>query len=131
MALAIWIAARVGHAIEFLRSWPFSLVVVGLFAAASVCIVVRVARRASLADLRPGAILYAWFLVRFTFLPAMALLALFWLIAWALGLGVAVTLGNAARLTVMIGIALILLTSILADLALVMKGPGREPPSAS
>ena len=131
MVLAIWSAARVGHAIGFLRSWPFSLVILGLFAAASVCIVVRLARRASLADLRPGAILYAWFLIRFTFLPAMALLALFWLIAWALGLGVAVTRANAAHLTVMIGIPLILLTSILADLALVIKGTGREPPSAS
>ncbi len=131
MVLAIWVAALFDRSVDYLSSGPFLRVFTGLFVAALVCICVRAVRRTSLADIRPGPVLYAWFLARFVFLPATVLLGLFWLLAWAFGLSFAVTLGDAAQLALMNGMVAILLTSILADLTAAIKGPRPEPPSDS
>ena len=129
MVLAIWIAARIDNVFHYLGSTLFIQVYIGLFAAALASWIIRSVRRASLADIHPSPILDAWFLARFTVMPAVFLLGLMWLLAWALGLGFSRTLGEAVLLTVMHGSAAILLTSAVADLAAALRGPGREPPA--
>ena len=131
MVLAIFAATRIDNAFRYLGNPLFLQIFVGLFAAAFICWIARLVRRASLADIHPGPILDAWFLVRFTVIPATFLLGLAWGLAWMLGLGVAHTLGEAVLLTLLHGTAAILLTAAIADLAAAIKGPGREPPSES
>ncbi len=127
MALAIWIATCV-DAVKYLGSRLFLYIVIGAFAAALLCGFIRFLRRASLADIYPSLILDAWFLVRFIFIPAVFVLAIFWLLAWVLGLGFTGALGEATMLTLLHGTLAILLTSAAADLAAAIKGPGRAPP---
>lgn len=129
MVLAIWIATRIDNVFHYLGSPLFVRLFIGLFAAALVSWIIRCVRRASLADIHPSPILDAWFLARFTVMPAVFLLGLLWLLAWALGLGFAQTVGEAVLLTVMHGAAAILLTSAVADLAAALRGPGRAPPA--
>lgn len=129
MALSIWAATRIDNAFRFLSNGPFLQIFIGLFAVALICWIARSVRRATLADIHPGLVLDLWFLVRFTVIPALFLLGLFWLLAWALGLGFTHTLGEAVLLTLLPGTAAILLTSAIADLAAAIRGPGRAPPS--
>lgn len=129
MALAIWAATRIDNAFRYLGNPLFLQIFIGLFVAALLGWVIRLFRRASLADIHPGLILDLWFLVRFTVIPATFLLSLFWGLAWLLGLGIAHTLGEAVLLTLLHGTAAILLTAAVADLAAAIRGPGRDPPS--
>ncbi len=129
MALAIWIAALVDRPFRYF-SGDTLLWIVGILVAATVAAMVfRLARGASLADIHPSRILDAWFLVRFAAMPATFLLFVLWLIASAAGLAFAGTLGEAAMITVLFGLAAILLTSTIADTAAAIRGPGRAPPS--
>lgn len=129
MVLAVVTAALMEKPFRFLSDWGFVWVVGALVTATILAMVFRLVRRASLADVPPGWILGAWFLVRFAFMPATFLLALFWLIASAAGLWFAGTLGEGVMLTLLYGLVAILLTSILADVAAGIRGPGRAPPS--
>lgn len=129
MVLAVWVAALVEKPFRYLGDWGFVWTVGVLVAAAILAMIFRLVRGASLADIHPGWILGAWFLVRFAVIPATFLLALFWLIASAVGLGFAGTLGEAAMMTLLYGTGAILLTSAVADAAAGIRGPRRAPSS--
>lgn len=123
IAVAIWIGATVEH-IHF-NLWLLG----GLAIATILAAILRLARRASLASLRGSPILALWLATRFLLTPALFLLGLAWLVCWAFGLTAAPALLNALTLTAVWGGAAILVTSILADVAAAIKGPGRAPPS--
>jgi len=129
MVLAIWVAALVEHLIGHLSNgavlWTFAI----LLGCGLLAMVIRIVRGGSLADLGPGWVLSAWFLVRFAAIPATFLLALFWLVASVIGLEAAGTLGEATLLTLLFAAAMIMLTSAMVDLAAAIKGPGQSPPS--
>ena len=125
MALAIWIGASVEH-IHF-NLWLLG----GLFGAAVLAAILRIARRASLASLRGSPILALWLATRFLLTPALFLIALAWLVCWVFGLAAEPALLKALTLAAVYGGAAILVTSVLADLTAAIKGPGRAPPSDS
>lgn len=125
MALAIWIGARVEH-IHF-DHW----VLIGLLGAAVAAAALRLLRRASLTSLRGSPVLALWLAARFLVTPALILIALAWLVCWALGFGAADALLKALTLVAYYGSAAILATSVLADLAAALRGPERKPPAGA
>jgi hypothetical protein len=125
MALAIWIGARVEH-IRF-NQWGLA----GLLGAAVLAAIARLLRQASLATLAGSPVLALWLATRFLVTPAAFLIALAWLVSWALGLSAAPALLKALTLTLVYGGGAILATSALADLTAAIKGPTGNPPSAS
>ena len=122
MVLAIWIAARV-QALHASVELLIALIVAALLAA-----IFRWLRRAKVADVHDGPILRAFFLARFTVTPAVFLLGIATGISWALRLQATATLWLATQYALVYGVQAILLTSILLDIALGMKGPHRDPP---
>ena len=120
MALAIWVGARVEH-IRF-NHWLLA----GLLGAAILAAIARLLRRASLATLAGSPVLALWLATRFLVTPAALLIALAWLVSWALGLPAAPALLKALTLTLVYGGGAILATSALADLTAAIKGPDRK-----
>jgi hypothetical protein len=125
MVLAIWIGARVEH-IDF-SYW----ILIGPFIAAVLAMLVRLARRASLAVLAGSPIAMIWVVTRFVVTPAFLLLALAWLACWAFGFAAQGVLLNALVLLAIYGGCAILVTSALADLAAAVKGPRPDSPSGA
>ena len=123
MVLAIWIGASVEH-VHF-NLWVLG----GLAGGAVLAAIVRLARRGSIADLRGSPILALWLATRFLLTPALFLLTLAWLVCWLFALGTAPALLKALTFAAVYGGAAIFVTSILADLAAAIKGPGRGSPS--
>lgn len=116
-ALAIFAAAsveRVG-----VNHW----LLIGLFAAAIFCALIRLARRTSLSVLAGSPVAALWLATRFVVTPALFLTALAWAVAWAFGLAFAATLAKALLLLAVYGGSAILVTSILADLTAAIRGP--------
>ena len=127
MVLAILAATRIGH--FYPDQWTFVWIIGGLAVAVIVARIFCLVRHASLANISGGWIMGLWFLARFVFVPAAFLLGLFTLIAWATGLGALNTLLLATIYVTTYGALAILLTSVLADVAAALRGPGREPPA--
>jgi hypothetical protein len=125
MALAILIGASVEH-VHF-NHW----IIVGLVMAALLCSLVRVLRRTCLSVLAGSPIATIWVVTRFVTAPAFMVVAAAWLVSWLVGLAIAPALLKALLLLSIYGGGAILVTSILADLAAAIKGPGRGSPSGS
>ena len=117
MVAAIWVGASIEH-VQF-NHW----ILIGLLAAAVLAAMARMIRRASIVSLRGSPVLALWLAARFLVTPAVILIALAWLVCWALGLGAAAALLKALALVAYWGGAAILATSALADLVAAIKGP--------
>jgi hypothetical protein len=80
---------------------------------------------------RPGPLLFFWVLLRLAFLPAVIILLIAWLGAWATGLAAAPALLQAFIFALVGASFSFLLSSCLLNLARAIRGPNRAPPSAS
>lgn len=118
MALAIFLGTRIEQV--HVNLWLLG----GLFGAALLSELVRVARRAHLAVLDGSPIASLWVVTRFVIVPALFFVAIAWLVSWALGLGAAASLLRALKLLAIYGAMAIMATSCLADLAAAFKGRG-------
>lgn len=125
MALAIFLGARVEHV--HVNLWLLG----GLFGAALLSEIIRVARRTNLTVLDGSPIAILWVTTRFLIVPALFFIAVAWLVSWALGLAAAESLLRSLKLVFFYGAGAILVTSCLADLAAAIKGPDRGSPSDS